>query len=126
MLHSTISKCTFASMNLENTQAQMRRGILELCILGIIHAEGEAYPSDIIERMKDARLIVVEGTLYPMLSRLKNGGLLDYHWVESKSGPPRKYYKLTELGSRYFEALKETWADMHISVSQVLKPKPNE
>jgi len=78
-------------MNLENTKAQMRKGILELCVLSII-AEKEAYPSDIITRLKQAELIVVEGTLYPLLTRLKNSNLLNYNWKESSSGPPRKYY----------------------------------
>ena len=83
------------SNNLENTQAQMRRGVLEFCILSIL-STGEVYPSDIISRMKSSHLIVVEGTLYPLLTRLKNGGLLQYRWEESKSGPPRKYYSWHE------------------------------
>ena len=85
------------SNNLENTQAQMRRGVLEFCILSILSHE-EVYPSDIISRMKQSKLIVVEGTLYPLLTRLKNAELLTYRWVESNSGPPRKYFLLTEKG----------------------------
>ena len=79
-------------MNIEKTKAQMRKGVLEYCILSII-TEKEVYASDIIGRLKDAKLIVVEGTLYPLLTRLKNDGLLSYRWEESKSGPPRKYYR---------------------------------
>ena len=108
-------------MNIENSKAQMRKGILEFCILAIIAAEDEIYPSDIIEKMKDAKLIVVEGTLYPLLTRLKNGGLLDYNWVESKSGPPRKYYKLTEIGRVYLNELIATWGELAQAVSLILK-----
>lgn len=106
-------------MNIENSKAQMRKGVLEFCILAIIASEKEIYPSDIIEKMKEARLIVVEGTLYPLLTRLKNGGLLDYNWVESKSGPPRKYYKLTEIGKTYLKELIATWEDLADAVSHI-------
>jgi len=101
---------------LENTQSQMRKGILEFCIMGII-SQGEAYPSDILEKLKKAKMIVVEGTLYPLLTRLKNGGLLDYTWVESKSGPPRKYYKLTQLGIDFLNELKTTWEELVYAVN---------
>lgn len=103
--------------NLENTQSQMRKGVLEFCILSII-SQGEIYPSDIISKMKDARLIVVEGTLYPLLTRLKNSGLLSYSWVESNSGPPRKYYKLTPLGEEFLKELKKTWDELVLAVNQ--------
>jgi PadR family transcriptional regulator PadR len=99
------------SNNLENSQAQMRRGVLEFCILSILSQE-EVYPSDIINRMKQSKLIVVEGTLYPLLTRLKNGGLLQYRWEESKSGPPRKYYSLTPLGRKFLEELRLTWNEL--------------
>lgn len=102
--------------NLENTQSQMRKGILEFCILGII-SQGEVYPSDIIARLKEAKMIVVEGTLYPLLTRLKNAALLDYTWVESKSGPPRKYYKLTPEGERFYKELDMTWQELVYAVS---------
>jgi len=95
-------------MNTVNAKAQMKKGILEMCILGII-SEGEAYPSDIIKQLKEAELIVVEGTLYPLLNRLKNAGFLDYSWKESTSGPPRKYYKMTENGSTFLSSLLESW-----------------
>lgn len=104
-------------MKLENTKAQMRKGLLELCVLSII-AEKEAYPSDIITKLKEAKLIVVEGTLYPLLSRLKNAGLLSYNWKESKSGPPRKYYTITEEGSTFLDALMETWKELNHAVNQ--------
>jgi PadR family transcriptional regulator, regulatory protein PadR len=105
---------------LENTQSQMRKGILEFCIMGII-SQGEAYPSDILEKLKKAKMIVVEGTLYPLLTRLKNGGLLDYTWVESKSGPPRKYYKLTQLGTDFLNELKITWEELVYAVNSTTK-----
>ena len=85
----------------ENTQTQMRKGILEYCVLLII-SRGEIYASDIIAELKSAKLLVVGGTLYPLLTRLKNNGLLSYNWVESTSGPPRKYYThLPHLGHQY-------------------------
>ena len=95
-------------MNLENTQVQMRKGILEYCILHII-SRGEVYASDMIDELTEAKMIVVEGTLYPLLTRLKNAGLLEYKWVESKSGPPRKYYTLTNEGTGFLNGLTETW-----------------
>lgn len=105
-------------MDIENSKAQMKKGILEYCILHII-SRGEAYTSDILEEMKAARLIVVEGTMYPLLSRLKNDGLLSYNWVESKSGPPRKYYQLTEEGRKFMDELQVTWKELVESVEQL-------
>ena len=107
-------------MNVENVKAQMRKGILELCVLSII-AEKEAYPSDIINQLKTAKLIVVEGTLYPLLNRLKNAGLLHYNWKESKSGPPRKYYHLTEEGKSFLKELIETWKSLNTAVDHSLE-----
>lgn len=98
-------------MKLENTQAQMRKGVLEYCILAIL-SSGEAYPSEIINQLKSGKLIVVEGTLYPLLTRLKNADLLSYRWEESKSGPPRKYYQLTEKGAQFLKELDNTWSDL--------------
>jgi len=83
----------------------MRKGILEFCILSIIR-RGEAYPSDIVEEMKTANLHILEGTLYPLLTRLKNADMLTYRWVESNSGPPRKYFSLTEKGQSFFKELQ--------------------
>ena len=107
-------------MKIENTKAQMRKGVLEYCILSILETQ-EAYPSDIIHQLKDAKLIVVEGTLYPLLTRLKNSGLLNYRWEESKSGPPRKYYKLTEVGEKFLAELDSTWSDLVQAVNQTTK-----
>ncbi len=109
-------------MNLENTQSQMRKGILEYCILALI-SKGEVYASDIIESLKDAKLIVVEGTLYPLLTRLKNAGLLSYSWKESDQGPPRKYYSLTETGQLFINELSKTWAELTKSVNKITNSK---
>ncbi len=102
-------------MILANTQTQMRKGILEYCILSII-SRGEIYASDIISELKEAKLLVVEGTLYPLLTRLKNNGLLSYNWVESTSGPPRKYYQLTAEGTKTLEQLNNTWKELAFAV----------
>lgn len=98
----------------------MRKGILEYCILMVL-SKKEAYPSDIIDELKTAKLIVVEGTLYPLLTRLKNDGLLRYNWVESTSGPPRKYYALTEEGITFLNELKITWDELHQAVQTISK-----
>lgn len=111
-------------MNLENSKAQMRKGILEYCILSII-STGEVYATDIISQLKDARLIVVEGTLYPLLTRLKNDGLLNYQWVESKSGPPRKYFTLTATGEQFLQELQKTWGELVYAVEQSTKHRTN-
>lgn len=105
-------------MKLENTKSQMRKGILEYCILSVI-SEGEIYASDILDIMKDARLIVVEGTLYPLLTRLKNAGLLRYEWKESQQGPPRKYYQLTDAGKVFLKELDKTWEGLQQSVKTI-------
>jgi len=140
--------------DIENTKAQMRKGILEFCILLII-SQGEVYsaakdseagslekdnvvrnstkknknddlrcwvyPSDILKELKEFDLIVVEGTLYPLLSRLKDGGLLEYKWVESKAGPPRKYYKLTDAGKNTLRQLEKSWKDLSTSIDSLIK-----
>jgi PadR family transcriptional regulator PadR len=105
-------------MNVENSKAQMKKGILELCILSII-SRGEVYASDIIEELKSSKMIVVEGTLYPLLTRLKNEGLLSYQWIESKSGPPRKYFQLTLEGKEFLNGLNDTWAELVQAVSHI-------
>lgn len=102
-------------MKIENTKAQMRKGVLEYCILSILD-RNEAYPSEILEYLKAGKLIVVEGTLYPLLTRLKNADLLSYRWEESKSGPPRKYFKLTETGKSFLKELDQTWSDLETAV----------
>ena len=110
-------------MNAENAKAQMRKGILEYCILTII-AEGDAYASDILNKLKEARLIVVEGTLYPLLTRQKNAGLLSYRWEESTQGPPRKYYSLTESGGEFLKDLDTSWHELVDAINN-LKKKPS-
>ena len=109
-------------MDIERNNAQMRKGVLELCILSIVSQE-DAYASDIIEKLKDARLIVVEGTLYPLLTRLKNEGLLSYRWEESTQGPPRKYYRITEVGQQVLEEMAEDWKEMVEAVERLLDNK---
>jgi len=106
-------------MNVENTQVQMRKGILEFCILHII-SRGEVYASDMLEELTAARIMVVEGTLYPLLTRLKNAGLVEYKWVESTSGPPRKYYTLTAAGRMFLESLQQTWEELVNSTNQII------
>lgn len=103
-------------MKIENTKAQMRKGVLEFCILCILQ-QGEAYPSDIIGKLKESKMIVVEGTLYPLLTRLKNAGILTYRWEESTSGPPRKYYSLTEVGTAFLKELDATWEQLQNAVN---------
>jgi len=107
-------------MNIENTQSQMRKGVLEYCILSIIR-RGEAYPGDIIDEMKSAGLQLLEGTLYPLLNRLKNAEILTYQWVESTSGPPRKYFRLTEKGSKVYTLLEATWQELATGVATVTR-----
>ncbi|HYW95196.1 MAG TPA: PadR family transcriptional regulator [Bacteroidales bacterium] len=109
-------------MNVENSKAQMRKGILEYCILLILSRE-DAYATDIINLLKDSRLIVVEGTLYPLLTRQKNAGLLSYRWEESTQGPPRKYYTITELGQKFLKELDKSWADLVDSIESIKKEK---
>ena len=105
-------------MNTENTSSQMRKGVLEFCILSIIR-KSEVYPSDIIEQMKAAGLSILEGTLYPLLTRLKNAELLSYRWEESATGPPRKYFSLTEKGETFYLELQETWKQLADAVHQI-------
>ena len=109
-------------MAIDNTESQMRKGLLELCILGILQREKEAYPSDILEQLKAAKLVVLEGTLYPLLTRLKNAELLSYRWEESVSGPPRKYYALTENGVKFYEQLRTTWDELSKAVNDLTVP----
>ncbi len=122
-MHSTLpyialDSFKYGCMNLENTQVQMRKGILEYCILHII-ARGEVYASDMLDELTAAKMIVVEGTLYPLLTRLKNAGLVEYKWVESKSGPPRKYYTLTDIGANFLKGLTETWDELIHSTEMI-------
>lgn len=106
--------------DLENTKAQMRKGTLEFCILLVI-SKGKVYTSDILKKLKKSDLIVVEGTLYPLLSRLKNSGLLAYTWEESKSGPPRKYYEITDEGRETLSILEKNWTTLNNSINSLIK-----
>ena len=108
-------------MKIENTKAQMRKGVLEYCILSVLKDE-DAYVAEILGTLKDAKLLVVEGTIYPLLTRLKNAGLLNYRWEESTSGPPRKYYQLTPTGVAFLNELNETWLELNQAVSTLTKP----
>ena len=105
-------------MNIDNAKAQMRKGILEYCILSIL-AKKDLYTSNIINALKENDLIVVEGTLYPLLTRQKNAGLLSYRWEESTQGPPRKYYSLTETGRVYLKELDDSWDALIKSVKSI-------
>jgi len=98
-------------MKLENTKSQMRKGVLEYCILRVLENK-PLYVSDIIQNLEKTELILVEGTLYPMLIRLKNEGYLGYHWEESIQGPPRKYYELTEPGKQFLNELGKYWKEL--------------
>ena len=109
-------------MNIDNTQSQMRKGILEFCILSIIR-RGDAYPSDIVEEMRGANLQILEGTLYPLLTRLKNADMLTYRWVESNSGPPRKYFSLTPKGEQFYNELEATWNELANAVNTLASKK---
>jgi len=111
-------------MDIQNTQSQMRKGVLEFCILSIIR-QGEVYPSDLVERMKAANLHILEGTLYPLLTRLKNAGLLTYRWVESNSGPPRKYFVMTDKGLEFYGELERTWQELADAVHALTQPVEN-
>ncbi|MDX9928759.1 MAG: PadR family transcriptional regulator [Bacteroidales bacterium] len=107
-------------MNSENAKAQMRKGILEYCIL-LILSRNSCYASDIIKELREVKLIVVEGTLYPLLTRQKNSGLLSYRWEESQQGPPRKYYELTDSGREYLRDLDQSWNELVESVNLIRK-----
>ena len=107
-------------MDTKKKEAQLRKGVLEVCILSLLK-DKEMYTSDLLASLKEAHLLVVEGTIYPLLSRLKNEGLLSYRWEESVTGPPRKYFKLTEDGEAVQKALTTAWKELSTSVNQLIK-----
>lgn len=110
-------------MNADKVKSQMRKGMLEFCVLLLI-SRGEIYASEIIARLKAAHMIVVEGTLYPLLTRLKNEELLSYRWEESTAGPPRKYYSITSKGGQYLALLHEAWSEISTSISLIENLNP--
>ncbi|MFD2550560.1 PadR family transcriptional regulator [Bizionia sediminis] len=112
-------------MKIENTKAQMRKGVLEYCILSVLK-DNDAYVAEILQTLKDAKLLVVEGTIYPLLTRLKNAELLHYRWEESTSGPPRKYYGLTPNGQLFLDELTTTWTELQHAVSIVTQNKKHD
>ncbi|MBP3419919.1 MAG: PadR family transcriptional regulator [Marinifilaceae bacterium] len=105
-------------MDAENVKSQMRKGMLEYCVLLLLHKES-LYVSDILNRLKEAKLIVVEGTLYPLLTRLKNDGILAYEWQESTQGPPRKYYRLTDDGCKMLAQIETAWNEIANTVNHI-------
>jgi PadR family transcriptional regulator, regulatory protein PadR len=107
----------------ENIKSQLKKGVLELCILTVIQNGEEAYPSDMLEQLRNAEMHIPEGTLYPILTRLKNAGYLNYRWVESTEGPPRKYFTLTEQGESYCNLLQIGWLDLSKSVNLIIQTK---
>ena len=113
-----VTEIKTSTMNVDNVKSQMRKGMLEYCILLLLHRE-PSYASNIIQNLKEAKLIVVEGTLYPLLTRLKNDGLLAYEWVESTQGPPRKYYRLTESGEVFLLELESAWDELSNTVNHL-------
>lgn len=127
-MHSTEIICNFAgsnqmfmeTINLEKIKTQMRKGVLEMCILSIINKKKEAYASDIMEALKEADMIVVEGTLYPLMNRLKNASLLNYSWRESTEGPPRKYYTLTDKGNTFLNEALASWNELQTTINQLI------
>ena len=111
-------------MNIENAKSQMRKGMLEYCVL-LLLKHRPSYASDIIQQLKNAELLVVEGTLYPLLTRLKNDGLLQYQWQESTQGPPRKYYALSKEGEQFLEGLDSSWMELSNTINylKTITPK---
>ena len=108
------------AINLEKIKTQMRKGVLEMCIPSIIHKKKEAYASDIMEALKEADMIVVEGTLYPLMTRLKNASLLNYSWRESTAGPPRKYYTLTDKGLSFLNEALASWNELQTMITKLI------
>ena len=113
---------TYKQMKIENTTAQMRKGILEFCILSLISGS-DLYTSEILEALKNRKMLVVEGTIYPLLTRLKNANLLQYRWEESNSGPPRKYYSITAEGEAFLGELQTVWKELNQAVKMIISKK---
>jgi PadR family transcriptional regulator PadR len=111
-----------STINTDNIQSQMKKGLLEFCILSIIR-RGESYPSDIVSELKESGMQVLEGTIYPLLTRLKNAGYLEYRWVESTTGPPRKYFTMSETGKEFYKSLQRTWIEISTAVEHITKDR---
>jgi PadR family transcriptional regulator PadR len=111
-----------STINTDNIQSQMKKGLLEFCILSIIK-RGESYPSDIVMELKESGMQVLEGTIYPLLTRLKNAGYLEYRWVESTTGPPRKYFTMSSSGKEFYKSLEATWIEISKAVELVTNSK---
>ena len=114
-----------AEINVENIKTQMRKGVIEYCVLSIL-SRGDSYTPEIIAALKESEMIVVEGTLYPILTRLKNQGILTYRWEESPQGPPRKYYSLTADGREALRQLDESWDSLVGQIGQIRHPQAKE
>ncbi len=112
------------NIDIANIKAQMRKGMLEYCILAIL-SRGDSYASSILTQLKEAQMIVVEGTLYPLLTRQKNQGLLSYRWEESPQGPPRKYYTITEKGLQYLEQFDFAWEELSQQIRSIRQGATN-
>jgi PadR family transcriptional regulator PadR len=125
MFHAANKPNKQQPMKIENSKAQMKKGVLEYCILAIIDKK-DCYASEIIHELKEAKMIVVEGTLYPLLTRQKNAGLLSYRWEESRQGPPRKYYTLTEKGKNHLRELDGSWKELQQAVAQINQNRNTE
>lgn len=121
-LHDNNTYVKAMNQEIENAKAQMRKGVLELCVLTVL-SRGDSYANDLINQLKQAKMIVVEGTIYPLLTRQKNAGLLTYRWEESPQGPPRKYYSLTEEGKEYLAELLNSWDELVEMVDAIRNPK---
>lgn len=109
-------------MSVENIQSQMKKGLLEFCILSIIE-RGEVYPADMVEEMRSKGLTVFEGSIYPLLTRLQKAGYLEYRWVESTGGPPRKYFSMNNEGKKFYQTLSETWMEISEAVNRITNNK---
>ncbi len=114
-----------STINTDNIQSQMKKGLLEFCILSIIQ-RGESYPSDIVSELKESGMNVLEGTIYPLLTRLKNAGYLEYRWVESTTGPPRKYFTMSDNGKQFYNSLETTWKEISTAVHLITQSKEKE
>lgn len=118
-MHSTKIRIIFVAMKEEKNISQMRRGVLEMCVLSLI-SDSSMYSGDLLKSLKEERLLVVEGTIYPLLNRLKDESLLTYTWEESNEGPPRKYFSITQAGRNYLDELSMSWSELSSAVNKIV------